>query len=337
MSVGPAGDGLEDLAREALAAWGGAEGAPQLVTARENVVFEARLRGGPRVALRLHRPGYQSRAGVESELAWIAALAGADLPVAAPVPARDGALTAAAGGRVASCTLWLEGAPVGAADRPLAGGDRAAQIRLMQEIGALAAALHEATDALTLPAGFVRPHWDEAGLLGEAPLWGRFWEAPVFDPAGRALLAAARAAARSALVAFRAGDADFGLIHADLLRENILAGPRGLQLIDFDDAGFGFRLYDLATALVQSLEEPALPDLAAALLAGYRSRRALDPEAEARLPLFVALRCFASAGWIATRAAAGDPRQRLYAGRALRLARQVIEGGTAWDAGSGQA
>ena len=36
--------------------------------------------------------------------------------------------------------------------------------------------------------------------------------------------------------------------------------------------------------------------------------------------LFVALRCFASAGWATPRAAPGDPRHRFYAERALRAA-----------------
>jgi hypothetical protein len=40
------------------------------------------------------------------------------------------------------------------------------------------------------------------------------------------------------------------------------------------------------------------------------------------------LRTFASAGWIATRAAANDPRQRFYAARALRMARLVLDGET---------
>uniref|UniRef100_UPI003524367F hypothetical protein n=1 Tax=Salmonella enterica TaxID=28901 RepID=UPI003524367F len=81
---------------------------------------------------------------------------------------------------------------------------------------------------------------------------------------------------------------------------------------------------------VQSLEEPGLPAIVQGLIRGYRSRRGLSPQDEARLPLFVMLRTFASAGWIATRAAPDDPRQGFYAGRALKLAASVLNGSSPW-------
>ncbi|CAM5375607.1 phosphotransferase [Frigidibacter albus] len=178
------------------------------------------------------------------------------------------------------------------------------------------------------PRALPGPAWDEEGLLGEAPLWGRFWDSPAFAPGERALMLEARTAARAALAGLRAAGGDYGLIHADVLRENVLCERGTLALIDFDDAGFGFRHYDLASALVQSLEEPALADLAAALVAGYRAGRALVP---GQLALFVMLRCCASAGWIASRAGPDDPRQRFYAGRALRMARHVLDGTAPWE------
>ena len=38
-------------------------------------------------------------------------------------------------------------------------------------------------------------------------------------------------------------------------REIVFINKNGLTLIDFDDCGYGFPLYDLATATIQSLEE----------------------------------------------------------------------------------
>ncbi|MBC7139842.1 MAG: phosphotransferase [Defluviimonas sp.] len=316
------------LADRALALWGGGA-PPRLVKNRENIVFELRLAGGARAALRLHRPGYRTARAIGSELHWMRGLAAAGLPVPAPVPSLSGALVEAAGGRCLSCVGWLEGAAIGSAEAPLPGGP-AEQAALMRDLGGLVARLHDAADRMALPAGFTRPRWDEDGLLGETPLWGRFWESPAFTADERALMRQARAAARAALADLRAAGADYGPIHADVLRENVLRHAGRLALIDFDDAGFGFRHYDLATALVQSLEEPALPDLAAALVAGYRARRPLVP---GRLALFVMLRCCASAGWIASRAGPDDPRQRLYAARALGMARHVLDGSAPWQPG----
>jgi Ser/Thr protein kinase RdoA (MazF antagonist) len=109
-------------------------------------------------------------------------------------------------------------------------------------VGDLVARFHDATDALTLPDWFTRPRWDVAGLTGETPFWGRFWDHPALEPDERETLLAARAHVAGTL-ATRGGD--FGLIHADVLRENVLFAASGPHLIDFDDAGFGFRAFDL--------------------------------------------------------------------------------------------
>ena len=320
----------QGLAERALEHWGGAQRPPRLVKQRENIVFDAVLRGGPRVALRLHRPGYQSRSAINSELWWTRALAECGLPVAVPVPSISGALVEAMDDRAVSCVGWLEGSPIGSGEASLV-GSTAVQAALMHALGRLIASVQEATDAFTLPGDFERPAWDTEGLLGDAPRWGRFWENPAFSAAERDIVEQARALARERLEAYRADGADFGLIHADYVRENVIAGLRGLALIDFDDSGFGFRLYDLGTALTQSLEEPHLPLLARSLVAGYRELRALSDEAEGTLALFLMLRTFASAGWAVGRAAPDDPRQRLFTRRVVRMARHVLAGTTPWD------
>lgn len=313
-------------ARAALA-WGATRTPPVRVQVRENAVYRLVRDDGAVLALRLHRPGYQSRAGIEAELAWTGALARDGLPVPEPAPARDGALTHEVEGQLASAVGWLAGVPVGSSREPLAGstGDRLA---LHDGIGRLAARLHAATDRL-VTAALPRPRWDRDGLLGERPLWGRFWENPALSADERRLMAEIRAAAGARLDALDArggGPGAFGLIHADLLRENLLRTAGGLALIDFDDSGYGWRGYDLGTALVQSLEEPDLPDLAEALRAGYAAASGGVAPTTGELVLFTLLRCLASTGWVAGRAAADDARQRLYIARALRLGRAILQG-----------
>lgn len=314
------------LAAAALRHWGRVAAPPRLIKARENVVFEVKFADGRHGALRLHRPGYQQRAAIEGELDWCAGLARAGFPVPAPLATLEGGWTCTAGDRLASCVGWMEGAALGDAGRPLAGSAEE-QARLYFDVGRLIGRLHAATDGLPAGTGRARPAWDEAGLLGEAPLWGRFWENPAFGAAERAEIEEARAQAARRLAVLRANGGDFGLIHADVLRENILVREDGLALIDFDDSGWGFRLYDMGTALVQNLEEPAFAAIARALAEGYRSMRPTPAFDAAELLLFTMLRAFASAGWIMTRAAPDDPRQGLYADRALRLARIVRAGG----------
>jgi len=313
------------IAVTALAEWGGAKHPPRLIANRENAVFEVVLNDARHVALRLHRRGYQADAAIRSELIWMYLLAKAGFRCCRPVPTISGALLARAGGRAVSAVRWLYGAPIGAAGVAL-DGSRTQQVALFCAIGRMIGELHNTTDALEMPGDFLRPYWDEDGLLGDAPLWGRFWENPALDMRARDLLLEARQVAQAELAGFRRAGADFGLIHADILRENVLMDEAGLALIDFDDCGFGFRMLDLGAAMSQNLDEPHAPALSEALIAGYRDVRTLPEHAARLMPLFVALRAFASCGWIIARAPHNDPRQRLYAKRALRCARELLQG-----------
>lgn len=319
------------MAAAALTHWPALAAPARLIKARENIVFEVRFRDGTRGALRLHRPGYQSPAAITAELDWTNALAEAGLRVPRPLATQNGAWLAEAEGRLASLVGWLDGQPMGEAGVTLPGSPDQ-QARLFHALGGLLARLHAATDALPPGIGAGRPAWDGPGLTGDTPLWGRFWDNPAFQGAERDEIMAARTMANERLTALSTAGADFGLIHADVLRENVLVRDDGLALIDFDDSGFGFRLYDLGTALVQNLEEPGLAQMAAALADGYRAGRPSACVDGHDLAFFTLMRCLASAGWIAGRATAEDPRQSLYAARALRLARHVRAGTLPWSA-----
>lgn len=309
-------------AAEAARLWG-AMGAPRLIKDRENAVYEITLPGGERAALRLHRPGYQSMGAIRSEMWWMARLAEAGVAVPCPVPTVDGEFAAAVDGRAVSVVSWIEGEQIGDGATPLEADTHAVAVRY-RALGRLIAAMHDATDALDLPPDFERMSWNRAAYTGEVPLWGRFWENPALAPEEADLLCAARAEAEAALTRHETDGADFGLIHADVLRENVLSNEGRLALIDFDDAGFGFRGYDLATAEVQGLEDPMNAGASLALHEGYRAARRPDAPPLGDVTLFVALRTFASCGWIVTRAAPDDPRQRFYAERAVRAARGLM-------------
>ena len=312
-------------AQEAAAHWGGADPL-RLIVERENAVYEAGFPFG-RAALRLHRPGYQSEAAIRSELWWCAALAERGVAVPRAVRSASGELLhRLSSGRLASVIDWVEGPALGAAKVPLA-GNRDSQVATMAAVGGLLAQFHTATDALELPEWFTRPSWDVEGLVGEAPFWGRFWEHPLLTPVEAGVLQEARALLRHELEAHRAAGGDYGLVHADVLRENVLVADRGPSLIDFDDSGFGFRAYDLGTLLSQTLDEPHLRDLAQALVDGYASQR---PLARHLMPVMTLARCCASVGWAMPRLAPDHPVHQSHVARAVGLARAILEGHVNW-------
>ncbi len=308
--------------KEALAAWGARH--VRLIKDRENAVHEVRI-GQDRAALRLHRPGYMSKAAIQSEINWMAALSEAGMTVPTPLktPGGDTVVTLSTG-RLATVVGWVEGRPIGEGGVPFE-IPVAEQVTLYHALGRELARLHNITDTLTLPEGFTRHRWDLDGLLGENPFWGRFWESPELSQGERHLINRARAVAYDQVQAFQEGGADFGLIHADALRENVFVREGALQLIDFDDAGFGFRIYDLAVAMTQNEEEPAADQIRDAMIAGYRELRAFPPEAEALLPTFIMLRRFASMGWAVPRYTPGSPESRSYAQKAVKAARRFLE------------
>jgi Ser/Thr protein kinase RdoA (MazF antagonist) len=279
---------------------------------RENHVFEMGLPSGDRAALRLHRAGYQSPAAIRSELWWCAELARSGLPVPAALPALDGALLVRLpDGRHASAIAWMAGEALGEAAKPF-NRPLPQVLDAYHALGQLLARVHRTTDALTLPDGFTRPSWDLDGLVGDTPLWGRFWEHPAATSDQRATLVRARDALRERL----AGDS--GLIHADVLRENVLVNDRSVSLIDFDDSGFGFRLHDLGTALVQTFQHPEQPQIRAALMAGYGTG---DQD---MVKAFTLARALSSVGWTMPRLQPDDPVHKSHLARAISLAGQVL-------------
>jgi Ser/Thr protein kinase RdoA (MazF antagonist) len=297
-------------AKTAAQAWGGR--ILRGLSTRENHVLEMALPSGRRAALRLHRAGYQSAEAIRSELWWCAELAATGLPVPTALPALDGTLLVALpDGRHASAIAWMEGEALGEANLPFA-RPLPEVLEIHHALGQQLAEVHRATDAMKLPANFARPRWDRDGLVGANPRWGRFWEHPSATPNQRRMLTRARDALRERL------SGDIGLIHADVLRENVLVNGRSVSLIDFDDSGFGFRLYDLGTALLQTVQHPEHPQLREALMAGYETTDRDMVEA------FTLARALASVGWTMPRLHPDDPIHQSHLARACVCAEAVL-------------
>ena len=305
---------IETLAQDAAQHWGGQS--PRLIRNRENAVFEITLPTGP-AALRLHRMGYQSDAAIWSELWWCAALAAEGVAVPAALPnLRGDLLVTLSNGRKASVISWVKGEALGIAGEPF---ELPLPVLLDRHraLGRLVAEFHAATAKLTLPEAFTRPRWDIPGLVGEAPFWGRFWEHPEATPDQSATLIRARAFLRERLTD-HATTAAIVPIHADVLRENVLVNDHSLSLIDFDDSGWGFALYDLGTVLSQNLYEPAYPEIRDALMEGYgTSDRAM-------VEIFTLARTCASVGWTMPRLAPGDPVHPRHLARACMWAEKMF-------------
>ena len=291
----------------------------RLIAARENQVFRIDF-GDDTFALRLHRPGYRSDQQLWSELQWMDAAAKGGLRVPAPIASTRGEVLHIVDGVQVDLLSWISGCPIGAATKGIFVADR---IGLFESLGHLLAKLHEVSDAWSLPDGFERPSWDRNGLVGETPVWHRFWDNPTLTPQDRELLVTFRQKADRELEGLN-DQLDYGLIHADLVRENVLIDDGMLKFIDFDDGGFGYRLFDLATILISNFYEPDFPKLKKSLLEGYTSVRSLDLQ---WLDLFMVLRSATYVGWIIRRMDEPGAKERnaRFVDRTRKLAQKYLE------------
>ncbi|NTJ09325.1 phosphotransferase enzyme family protein [Rhizobium lusitanum] len=318
---------LSARACEALVHWGLGAQTPQLLKYRENAVFRISLENGEPAALRLHRPGYHDEQALASELSWMAALRQANLRVPAPVATPDGrhivplTTTPDFDAQHADIVSWMTGIPLGQSGVPLTHSPERL-VAIFRALGETMARMHVATDAWAPPSSFHRPAWDGCGLLGERPLWGRFWDCAGLSPDQHKRLSDLRLLLRKQLDGLSSLDLDYGLIHADLVRENVLVDGNAIELIDFDDGGYGWRMFDIATALFKNRDEPHYALIETALIGGYTTVRPLPDWALKTLPLFTILRSLTYIGWIGARADTPDAAERLqrYASDTLALA-----------------
>lgn len=287
----------EGLVRTHLPDWSlPPDAALQLLSISENATFRATA--GPQdMVIRVYRPGYHAAAEIRSELAWIEALrADGVVPTPAIIPTHDGRLLNEVNEDGALRRLAAFAFVPGI--EPQEGADLA---HWFTRLGTFHARLHAHAKGWRRPEGFARKVWDFESMLGDRPLWGDFRAALGLGAAGRALLERTARALKDRLAPLTTPES-FGLIHADLRLANLLADGDSLTLIDFDDCGFSWYLYDFASAVSFMEHSPLVPTLKAAWMEGYRSLAPLPADADAQLDVFVMLRRMLLTAWVASHA-----------------------------------
>jgi Ser/Thr protein kinase RdoA (MazF antagonist) len=318
---------LDRVAEEALSAYDLPAGTTvSLVNRSENATYAVRTPDGTTIAaLRVHRLDYHPEGAIRSELTWIDALR-RDAVVTTPavMVARDGEreLTVAdPAGETAPRSVvmfdWLPGASP-AEDSLVAN---------FAELGELTARLHQHARAWQPPLGFRRFSWGYDEAFGHIARWGRWQDAPGVDATTTPVLDRLDATLRDRLAAYGRGHERWGLIHADLRLANLLESP-GLPtaVIDFDDCGFGWFLYDFGAAVSFIEDHPDVPAATDKWVEGYRRVAALSEQDEAELRTFVMFRRLLLLAWIGSHAAVDVARELAptYAVGTCELAEQYL-------------
>lgn len=273
----------------------------------ENATFRIEAPDGRRLALRVHRQGYQSRAAIESELAWAVDLRRSGVAVTPrPIAGPDGELVqsvqAGPSGHPHHTVLfdWESGREPGIGD------DLADSFVALGEI---AARMHVHARNWQRPSWFTRLTWNFATALGEdRPHWGRWRDGIGMDRNAERLFRRTVDLIGHRLASYGAGRDRFGLIHSDLRLANLLIDDGTVKVIDFDDCGFSWYMYDAATPVSFYEHEPHVPELIEHWKAGYRKVLPLAREDEAEIPTFVMMRRILLVAWIASHIEAAFPR-----------------------------
>lgn len=285
----------------------------QLIAARENQVFQVNC-PNDRYVLKIARPGYHTEATLKSEMDFLSYLSANDFPIAKPIRTLNGEWHVATSMGFASLQVWVDGRPIGENGMPI----NISNVKeIFQKLGRSMAELHVLGKNWSRPDDFERPDWGCDGLVGDNPVWGRFWSNPLLNELERKEFQEFRDYAYDELKG-----KNTTLIHADLVKENFLINGNQLTLIDFDDFGTGFELFEIATTLVKCDQESEFETIKSSLCSGYNEILDLD---FGNLELFMAIRAASYLGWIATRREL-DPNGRKtanYRDRALEYIRKL--------------
>jgi len=310
---------LRQLARSVLSYYHLQDAQLVLLQYEDNAVYCVTARSGKQFVLRVSAAEGYGAAEQNSEALWLTSLRQqTDLYVPEPVITTDGRLvvTMHMDGipEPRHCVLfrWLPGKP------PKSG----ISLAVMERVGAFTARLHNHAAQFVPPPGFVRQRWnwshfsavssildpDSVGAwacpaLVNIDIWNLGGASP--RPYGnlpqdwgtdaQALLSAVGQQARETLTEIGMDESAWGLIHADLHRDNILIKRGQVGVIDFDDCGWGYYLFDVASVL-DSFSRRVATDtrhyhlLKQAYLTGYDRIRPLPANVGNYLRTFKALR-----------------------------------------------
>ncbi len=315
----------EVMAQQALEAWGLQSARCELVTRVENIVFRVDPDDGQPLVLSLHRSWYHTLEELISERQWTRALSDYGIGTPVPVPALNGRdyvsveANLNGGTRYAGMSRWVDGEIL---ERVITGDDDFSGH--FRRLGEVAARIHNQASGWEPPSGFTRHALDADGLMGPSPWWGPFWESPVLTAGERVRCEQLRETIHDRLSQLELGPRTYSMIHADLHPKNVVVDGERLHVIDFDDSGFGWHMYELAVGVSSYEGHPRFPEMVAAVLEGYRGIRPLDAESAALLPLFMLVRALAQIGWFADRPeVVRAETARLYVDKALSLSTEL--------------
>jgi Ser/Thr protein kinase RdoA (MazF antagonist) len=285
---------FEEWAREALQRYNLlGESTLTLLNVSENATFLVETETERRI-LRVHRADYHSLEEIESELDWVDAICeSGDITVAECIRSEDGRRVVQAeshNSEIRNCVMFtfIPGREPAEADL----------LPAFSNLGAVTARLHAHAQSWSQPASFIRKRWDFDTTIGGIGHWGHWRDGMGVSPAEVSLFSTTTHRIGQFLSDYGTGPDRFGLVHADLRLANLLVHEESVSVIDFDDCGYSWFMYDFATAVSFIEDHPDLAGMRDRWIEGYTSVRSLTSQDIEILPTLVMLRRLLLVSWI---------------------------------------
>ena len=288
---------LSQLASAALPLWDlPSDATCRLINISENATYLVEAADSFKAVLRVHRENYHTKNAIDCELAWMEDL-GRNGGVVTPgtIIGKNGEVIQEIGiaglenTRLLVLFEFVDGVEPDENDNLVAS---------FEELGEIAARTHIHSINWKKPENFERLVWDLDSVFGPNPTWGDWRNAPRMTPEKQSTMQTLENTITDRLMRFGQDKDNYGLIHADMRLANLLVHQGSTRLIDFDDCGLGWFLYDFAAAISFMEDHPQVPTLKSAWVKGYRKVRELSPSAEQEIDTFVMLRRMALCAWM---------------------------------------
>jgi len=260
----------------------------------ENAVIKLLSDDGRACALRIRKIIGTYQEQIMSELIVLRDFSestGADIP--APLATRSGELFCIVNddGNDFMCIIfsWVGGVHLG--------GHEITPLH-MTSMARAVAQLHRFSSSYHPPEKLFRPVYDDAWFFGDKSWTASREFVSRLDPDDAAYLCAANDSIRERLRQYPNNAETFGLIHYDLHVGNFLFNGDKANMIDFDECGFGWYLFDLAHILFEFIGDQRFDSFKKVAAENYGAGRVCPAYSDSDLNLFLALQGIAYMNWL---------------------------------------
>ncbi len=263
-----------EVARKALPYWGYAEETElKLLNYTENATFEIKPAETEHFIMRVHRALYTTENSIKSEFAWLESLRKDKIHVPQPIINKNGEYVVKIqmpeyeDFRYVDCTKFEQG------DAPL----QIPKLELFKELGEIIGKVHNNSEHFKKPEYYNRIVWNANTTFSRKNNYHYeyYKENSAFNKEDLKILDEGEKKICQKLETYGQSSQNYGLIHSDFRFSNILLDKEKFTVLDFDDCGEGWYMYDLGSVLAFNEDRDDAKQIMDMVFEGYSKVRTL--------------------------------------------------------------